>query len=370
VSQVDVRALGYRAWHVRESEIESGVSVGQLHFLSDHRLVVTFTSHILLKSLPRRGQPDVSASIQLRALFVDAQTGQVQATRVWPTSSERSRILPVDGGKFIVITPDKLTLYSATVQPQKELVLPVSREAIQTWWDAVPSPAGTYVLVWYDPPGGDWVRPPPTMSALIDTETLQAVLPWAGRGNGLIPLDDGDVITGDGHTYPVIGRPSGPWRPIPAPWRPGCKPTGLVMAVTNRAIFAGNFIPTDRYCYSLALTTGEILFEREFPEHEFVGLVGTSAGGQSFAVETVKVHGSSWLLDIGGRALVYRIKVYDIPERRWIYTLDGKKQGIKSISGLALSPDGSLLALIDQNGILQVYRLPPESSGESPGPPQ
>jgi len=350
---VDVGALGYIPWRVREDEIESGASVGQLHFLSDQRLVVTFTSHVIPESLPRRGQPEVSSNLRLNAFFIDSDTGRVQATRSWPTGSERSRILPVGHGRFIVITPDELSLYSWSMEPLKELRLPLGLEAIGTWWDAIASPAGKYLLIWYDvAPQGASCR-----SALIDTEALRVVLPWGERGNGFNPFDDGNVLTGDGHAYPAIGPPAGPWRSLGSPWGADCKPALLPTPVGDSAIFGGGPVPMRRSCYFLALTTGQLLFKHELADNEYVGSVAASAGGKRFAVETYKVHGGSSLLDIGGRALVYGIKVYDIPMRQWVNVLGGKKQRIKSLSGLALSPDGRLLALIDQTGTLQVYRL-------------
>lgn len=362
--RLNVGALGYTPWRVRENEIENGVSIGQLHFLSNESLLVTFVLHIVPETLPRRGALEGPSNLQLKALFIDAVTGHVRASHEWPTFSERSRILPVGRGMFVAVTPDKLTLYSSSIQPLKELSIPVGREAIKTWWDAIPSPGGNRLMISYDPPGGDWVHPPPRMFTLIDTATLHVASVWGeriGRGH-VLPygsLDDGEILalnqTGTGN---VIGPPpNGPWRPVAIPWRQGCQPSGFLIALSDSVLFGGNSVSVDRWCYSLALTNGQILFERELPDKEFVGLVGVSTGGQRFAVETYKMHGGSWLLDIGGHALVYRIKVYDIPARRWIYALNGKKQGIKTISGLALSPDGSLLALINQDGILEVYRI-------------
>lgn len=348
--RLNVGALGYTPWRIREG-VGTRVTIGQIHFVSDERLVVTFISRIVPERLPRRSTPEGASNLHLRGLFVDAATGGVQASHEWPTFSERSRIVPTVGGKFVVITPDKLTLYSPEIQPLEDLDLPVKREAVKGYWDAVPSPAGKYLMVWYDAlPVGAAMK-----STLIDAASLRTVIPWAEGANGFIPLDDGNVVASDGS---AIGPLRGPWRPLDIPWGQGCEPNPLLIPVSDRVLFGGNSVSLDRWCYSLALTSGEILFERELPSNEFVGLVGVSAGGERFAVETYKVHGGSWLLDIGGHALVYRIKVYDIAARRWIYALDGKKQGIKTISGLALSPDGSLLALIDQNGILQVYRVP------------
>jgi hypothetical protein len=354
--RLNVGALGYTPWHIREG-VGRPVTIGQIHFLSDERLVVTFISHIVPETLPRRSTPEGPSNLQLKALFIDAGTGQVQASHEWPTFSERSRIMPTLGGKFVVVTPDKLTLYSPEIQPLKRLDLPVKRDAVQGGWDAVPSPGGKYLMIWYYTlPDGD-----STMSALIEIATVRTVVPWAQGANGFIPLDDGNVVTGVGSR---IGPLRGPWRPLGIPWRQGCKPTRFLIALSDSVLFGGTSVSIDRWCYGLALTTDQILFERELPDKEFVGLVGVSAGGQRFAVETYKIHGESWLLDIGGHALVYRIRVYEIPARRWIFALDGKKQGIKTISGLALSHDGSLLALINQDGILEVYRVPatPSSS--------
>ncbi len=338
-----------------------GSSIGQICFLSDERILVTFVSHVVPEMLPRRGEPDVSSNLQLNALFIDAGTALVQVKHEWPTSSERSRITPTTGGKFVVITPDELTLYSPDIVRVKGLELSVARVAAQGDWYAVPSPLGKYLLIWYDPrtsDARDW--------ELVDMRTLHAVCRWGERiGRGYImpwaPLDDGNILaeneTGTGQ---VVGPPpSGPWRPVQILWGPRCNLSSAgYRPVNDQAMLGWTSVAIDKWCGALGMMSGQIVFEQELTDNEFVGSVAVSAGGQRFAVETYKVHGGSWLLDIGGRASVYRIKVYDIPTRQWIYTLDGKMQHIRSISGLALSPDGSLLGLINQDGILEVYRLP------------
>jgi len=49
---------------------------------------------------------------------------------------------------------------------------------------------------------------------------------------------------------------------------------------------------------------------------------------------------------------------FDIASHQWIHMLDARKRKIADISGIALSPDGSHLALITQGGILEIYRVP------------
>lgn len=374
VSQIDVRALGYAPWRPREG-FQSEATISQICFLGHSRVAVTFTSNTVPKVPPRRDQPGVSSRVLLHAIFLDAHRGQVVGSREWPVSSRGSRIAPVPGGGFVVVTPDRLLLYSPDLRRLKELDLPQEpREA----WDVIPSPAERYLLISYDPPGGDWVHPSPTMSALINTATLQVVLPWAGRGYGLIPLDDGrmltSVIAGTPPTtdVPAVGPPSGPWRPVLASYQRGCKPLNFWPA-GNGVLFGQGGTDTHLNCYTLTTTTGEILFERRFSDNVSVptwalpkDALSRSVGGQRFAIYTQKCKGGSLAFDIAPHCSMDRIMVYDIPSRQWIFTLDGKKQGIKAITGLALSPDGSLLALIDQNGTLQVYRVPKGTATASP----
>jgi hypothetical protein len=60
-----------------------------------------------------------------------------------------------------------------------------------------------------------------------------------------------------------------------------------------------------------------------------------------------------------------RILVYDLPGGQWIASLEASKYKIERICDAALSPDGSLLALFRQEGIVEVYPLP-----ASPAAPQ
>jgi hypothetical protein len=50
--------------------------------------------------------------------------------------------------------------------------------------------------------------------------------------------------------------------------------------------------------------------------------------------------------------------VYDIPSRQCAFTPSGKNQQINQLSDLVLPPDGSLLALINRDRILEVFRVP------------
>jgi hypothetical protein len=348
--------------------VEGRTGIGQILFPSDNQLVVTYISQARTETFPRRSQAEASSNLQLEALFVDPNLGRLRARRQWPTFSDKARIGPASGGKFVVVTPDDLTLYSPEIQALRKLDLDVGREAIPGEWNASASPGGKYLLISYSPRSneGGWMGDAITEFELIDTELLRITRSWTDKGfGGIHPfycLDDGEIvaINGTGGAT-VIGPPGGPWRVFQAPWPPRCAPHLKKTPVTDDAIFGGTTLSIDRWCYSLTLTTGEVVFAQQFADKETVRWLAASGGGRRFAIAVYRGRGGSWALDIGAHYSLNRVMVYDIPGHRWIFTLSGKNQGIKSISGLALSPQGSLLALINQDGILEVYRIPERS---------
>jgi hypothetical protein len=367
--KLDLRPLGYTRWEVRESG-EEPVTLGPMSFISTDELVITYVSHVVPESLPRRTEPE-SANLRLNAAFINSETGQVRSRGSWPTTSERSRITPVGDGRYLVITPDKLILASPAVQTETGFAIPIGREAVPGWWDAIPSPKGKYLLMWYDlEPKGEiktW--------ELIDVANLQIAHAFTEPSAGMLPLlpfDDGNVFAIDrqGTAGPnwnsVVGAPpNGPWHPDKTPWD-GCRPDRGVTLINGQAVFGTGDVmfPNHKWCQTLGLTDGEIIFRQDFPEKEQIerdaglGGIAVSAGGKRFAVAVYKTTGGSMILDKGSHRSINRIMLYDLALRRWTYTLDAKKQRLKFISGLALSPDGSLLALIDQQGILRVYDVP------------
>jgi hypothetical protein len=109
-------------------------------------------------------------------------------------------------------------------------------------------------------------------------------------------------------------------------------------------------------------TAGEALFKATFRDDDWLGsrLLGSplrpSADGKRFAVAVWAQKGGSALFDISSHDVLKRIVVYDLPSRQAIYTLDAKQQKIKDFSGLALSADASLMAILT-DGIVEVYRV-------------
>jgi hypothetical protein len=360
-----------------------------IYFLTATKAVVTFVTRESPATLPRRGQDDEKLPFRLHALFIDMVAGSVVASLEWPTSSVRSRVLAIPGGNFVVLTPDQLLLYSSEMNYVKRLELPLNREAIKNDWYAYPSPGGKYLLFGYEPATEEKRLAGVPVELLgkqeiehrfewIGLENLQVVQSWAVKNwPDVYPMAISDEGMAQDWTYDngsiaTVGMlPNGPWRRLVSPLDSHQELLGRF--INNETIldmrYMGGQDKNVQVWMGLVNTRGELLFQETFSKGE-VPYEGTrsigeatqtgvvfSAGGQRFALALAKIKGGNTTLDIGGHVSLDRIMVCDVPSLRWIHTLDAKAQKIKSISGMALSPDGSLLSLVNQDKVLQIYRV-------------
>jgi len=95
-----------------------------------------------------------------------------------------------------------------------------------------------------------------------------------------------------------------------------------------------------------------------------------SAGGQRFVVPFFKLTGRVEALDIGGHGELKTISIYDAPFHERSYQFEVKGPKIRSFSDrslaqLALSPDGSLLAILYDESVY-LFQLPPPSPPSAP----
>jgi hypothetical protein len=207
--RLDVRALGYSPPTVHERPLSYGLPrIGSLSFCAGDEAVVSFVTHATPADLAHRGDPDNSLlPLRLRALFVDAKTGHLGTTRQWPITSGKSRITCVPGGKFIVLTPDKLVLSSLEAGPSKVLQLRLSSQVALGSFDPQASPAGKYLLIESELPGGA-----EELFCWIDSNKLQLIRRWAEEGGTrtVSISDDGRaaVMGKGGAAY--VGNPGGP----------------------------------------------------------------------------------------------------------------------------------------------------------------
>lgn len=394
--RLDLRSTGYipPQHGLDDQEIGSLLGIEPVCFLGNGVVVVSYVTREVPVALPRRGQTDESLPYRLRAIFIDTKTGAVSKTMEWPTASVRSRILAAPGEKFAVLTPDQMLLYSADFALLNKLEVSLGRESVKSGWDAAPSPGGRYLLLGYEP-ATDEKRfaglPLSVYDAQLDTlemhliwvdlEKLQVVEHWTTTrrssggfswpekisDQGLVQIESSMRNRNGIPLYlPIvkIGRPpNGPWQLMCTPSDSFCGPGQFINDGTViRSRLSGGDKNVQTWI-GLVSTNGKLLFEQSFPKGEVPrDGIPVSSDGRRFALGLMKIKGGNSFLDIAGHASMSRIMVYDLAAHQWVYSLDAKAQNIKDVSGMALSQDGSLLGEINQDGVLEVYRVP-----EAPG---
>ncbi len=363
--ELDVGALGYGRDRINR-EVGYLPSAGPICFPSQSQVVVTFVTNQPPGPLSRRGESDAYLPYLLHALFIDTKDGHLEGMREWASASSVARVLPAPGGNFIVVTPDRLILFSQGLDRIKELALPIAREAITNSWEFESSPKGKYILLKYEPltddKEGNTFLNARSHDQFVDVDTLQTVKAWTDMGvsspNWESVSDNGLALADGGK----LGEPGGHLDWFCPPGKEYCRNSDRFLDDQTIFAWAHTRNPSSESMHFLS-NKGELLFSEIPPKGDHFEQA-FSADGRRLALGVFKASGGVTALDVASHYSLSRIVVYDIPARKWVYSLEAKKLRIKARparwrdSELALTSDGSLLGLITNDGMLQVYRLP------------
>ncbi len=331
-----------------------------LWFISDRALVATWVTRNRRPRLLRHGQS--GGAYRLRAFFLDAATGRLLRSSVWPVNSPGAAIVWAGGERFVTASGGTLTLREfGRDRPLAHADLPGVR------WQPFPAPSASsaheqFLLLAFAGYKSGF------SSFLVDAKTLR----WARLKTDVNreSLDAGE-ISGVWEENPTFGpgflvlrEPGGRWRRLrrlgqrcahPRFVRPdlimvpGCTPRELTL------------VRLQRRPRSLRL-----------PEGPGCVLGGDSrlvaAHGQRVALPVCRLKGSHPMLDIDGRELLTGIDVYDAPFRRRAFALRTLGPALFSPSAFALAPDGSRFAVVSGTDV-EVFRLPPQPPSGSPRRP-
>lgn len=332
-----------------------GLPRTSLWFLDNGTILATFiTREKTEPSLANRGSSDPNAPLRLRAVFLQAETGKITSTHAWPSESRIAGVVAVNDGQFVTQTGTTLTLYSSDSNELKKLSLPAPPEDVKGWY-AHPSPAGRNVLFATGIP----MTTSPQPWIWIDTQTLQIVRSWMEVQSGSFGISDNTVAMAACYYWEYHCQPNLEVRGVSTEWK-------TIAQIEKQPGGGGpHFINNDTLFLSgapwkLLNTDGKVVLTEADSKG---GAPITSAGGQRFVVPSFKVVGRVEALDIGGHGELKSISVYDAPFHERSYELDVKGPKIRSISNksvadLALSPDGSKLAILYEESIY-LFQLPP-----------
>jgi hypothetical protein len=350
VWRFDLRSVGFTGFMPKGEQWGLHLRPNPLCFADNNALIVTFITREYVTTLARRDQPSESP-LMLHGIFLDANAGKVRTTKEWSITRSRGGIVPAGDGRFAVLTPAMIALYSPSLEFVKDFKL--SSEQQTHLWNFYPSPTGKTILVEYHYPESSF--------QWIDTDPLQPRPTWSDR----VPSDsisDSEIafaretfVKSTGFVDEVLLRPrAGPEQTI-------CR--GIVGKGDSCGVpqFLSNNVLALLMPHGVSVvpkTGGDALLKASFRDDEWLGRpLHPSVDGKRFAMTVWAHKGGSAFFDIDSHSVLKRVVVYDMPSRQAVYTLDAKQQKIKDASGVALSPDGSLLAILT-DGILEVYQIP------------
>jgi hypothetical protein len=347
---IDLRKVGFTGFAAKREQWGINLRPDPLSFSGDQVLIATFITRETTTTLARRSQSTDLLPLRLHGVFLDATSGQVRTLREWSITRPRGGIISVVGGGFAVLTPSGVTLYSQDLEHLRDLKLSPAEQS--DLWDFHSSPSARSIVAEYHAPDAyfQWIDTSSLVPRPVSIPTV------------VFSISDDDVAIG--HT-PYLGSrgflsevlvrtDDGPWRAI-------CRmPSGQAGSCGNPQ-FLNNEVLALRMPHGFSVVTkdgGDPLLKESFRADEWLGdPLYPSAGGKRFAVTIWAQKGGSAFLDISYHSILKRVVVYDLVSRRAVYSLDAKTAKMTGVSGVALSPDGSLMGLLT-DGVVKVYQLP------------
>jgi len=347
---IDLRSVGFTGFAPKQEQWGIHLKPNPLCFVDNKTLIATFVTREEITTLARRDQPSETSPLRLHAVFLDPEVGIVLATKEWPVTRPRGGVIATGAGRFAVLTPAMIALYSPSRELLKDLKFSSAEQS--DLWDLHSSPSGKSIVAEYHTPEAYFQRIdtntltrrptsiPTVVFSISDEDVAIARNPYV-QSKGF--LDEVLVQTADGPWQPICSAPSGQAGNC---GQPEFVSNNVVALLTPHGF---NLVPK---------AGGDPLLRVAFHDDDWLGHpLYPSADGARFAATVWAHKGGSEFFDIGSQSVLKRVVVYDIPSRQAVYTLDAKQQKMRNVSGIALSPDGSLLA-VSTEGLVRVYQLP------------
>lgn len=341
---IDLTTQGYPPHLSKNFSKTFGGPPTRLAFADPEHLVATFITSDPGTSSEREGRPD---SFKLRLhIVVFKSTGEIEASRDWPTPNPNDGVVAGHDGKVVVRAGDELTLYDTSLKALKETNTAPDHRPNGRLFTVFTSPTGSFLLLEFTPSTR-------TEYSWMNADNLATVHSFS---ENLLALSISDTeiggwrITASRQAEFVIRRPDEPGRVIALPNYRSNKVT--FVKEDTIAIESG-------YSAMPLVRTDGTLVEWITPHtHEYFSRVTPSAEGNRFAFTGSRNKNTFEFLDPHQTwEYVRRIYIYDIPTHTFACEVTVKHSVRNKDFPLALSPNGSTLAFLDGKS-LKVYPVP------------
>jgi hypothetical protein len=351
------------------------LSSAAMGFFDDDHLLFTFQVTGLIKRLPG----DQGEDQEIRAIVLDARTGQVLKQTQWRLRDRGPYLWPFVDGQFLLRIENTLYRLGPSLQLTPWLQTPQTLRLLEI------SPQRKWMVVEYDDPakahsgpsleGGTGTQMPVKV-AIMPAGSRKPVAESEMNQPGDLPLIGGglmDVAEGKGvgswlmRTVPFAGAPQLVGS-VHSFCRPQVQPLNESVALVAWCSQADN----DRPVFAVNLA-GRELWQDTWQQKYVWPWFGFAENGSRFAYESVEINvpmaivGSTLDLDeIAGQM----VGVYDTETGKLVLVRDASPV-LTAGQNVALSPDGRRFAVL-RHGAIEIYDLPPVSTPQpaSPGAPE
>lgn len=334
----------------------------EAHFLDGDRLLLSFVAHSAAAVLAPRGAP--AGEYQLDAVVVSAATGKILTEAHWPAYSRYTRVAAVNSAGFVELSADRLTLIRPDLVIAKVAGIPTPRpyrrdSNLEPAYIPSASHDGKRMLLWTDfRAPGPWLW--------FDAENLQLLTEVQSVPSRIdVFVSDDRLWTWESRTGNTITRlPLGRWR-IFAPL------ASQGLAVTCIASLGRDFVlcgQTGAVGPNLPIKVGATIISADGTRHWLISnqpgggspmAAATARNNRRFTILTGTQTGGIGWLDVDSHTELKGLLIYDAPFDAQAYPLLVRGSKAKNIYSQVLSPDGKYLAVLGNNGILEIYDLPP-----------
>lgn len=377
VWKTDLRGLGLNTnalrWSLSTHGREQEAIRRSIVFARRGHIAVAFLTQQVARKNGRF--QDVLASRRLHLISLDAGTGSVLASRTWPVSfsnSADSSVAATADGKFLVLNPGRLSMYTAGLREIGKFYLP-SRDKGD--WSMLVTPAGNLVFLLRSRFSG------PNMinldrrsfARLVQSDAFRhAITTWSLQMLSLPDFrvihfwkDSGQIVSvsanylaklGEGATLDVRGLNSG-WRALnvqsACPGTPRWPEAEFVSENSLLVVPCANVV-------EITTVNGKTVFSERLPQGHPITAAWASVGGRFVAVAVSRASGirmavSNTLLtplDMQTGPLPWRILIYDTNKGQLVDALRSG-WGVEC----AFSPDSSRVAVF-RGEFVEMFKLP------------
>lgn len=329
-------------------------------FIDENTVVATFIERVVSSGLHRRDDPNRTPPFKMHAVFLDVSSGKFLRAQTWDSDASAIGVLPGPDGTYIDYEGNVISKYARDGSLLQTLRIPGTEKPGVGIWALAISPTGRTMLAQYRSDSGidcEWIR-----SDTMKAESDACQIPEnASISDNLVAAHEARKNQTDPNKI-YVSKHGTDWKSIcTSEDAEGC---AAVSFLSDSTLLAYN---QDRI--EILQTDGTNLFRQDVDHLTEVAQPGelkpsASSGGRRVAIllwtspsanKPGRRPGAGPNGETETALSPRRILVLDVQSKKWIFSLEGKKQ-LPSDIDFALSPNGEAI-VVKTGGAVSLFRV-------------